>query len=161
MNPIESLSARAGNWRGVNTLEDPNTGKPEESPSKLSVVPVLGGRFVRLDYVWSYQGKPQEGSLLVGFDPKSGEISGHWIDTWHNGRNVLACKGKATPESDPASSFGMLGSYPAPPGPDWNWRIEIDTGEGSLRIRHINIIPEGTPYPAGDYPAVEGIYEPA
>ena len=44
----------------------------------LSVTPVLGGRFIRVDYTWGYQGKPQEGALLVGFDPKSGEVSGHW-----------------------------------------------------------------------------------
>ena len=72
MNPVEGLAALAGNWSGTNTLQDPNTGKPEESPSTVTVTPILGGRFVRLDYTWGYQGTPQEGSLLVGFD--SGEV---------------------------------------------------------------------------------------
>jgi hypothetical protein len=77
VNPVEALTAVAGQWNGSNTLQDPNTGKPEESPSTATLAPVLGGRFVRLDYTWGYQGKPQEGSLLVGFEPKSGEVSGH------------------------------------------------------------------------------------
>src|SRR3954464_6770133 len=89
MNPIDALTAAAGQWLGTNTLQDPNTGKPEESPSTVTVTPVLGGRFVRLDYTWGYQGNPQEGSLLVGFDPKTAEVSGHWIDTWHMGRKGM------------------------------------------------------------------------
>src|SRR4051812_34251791 len=113
MNPIDALTAAAGQWLGTNTLQDPNTGKPEETPSTATVTPVLGGRFIRVDYTWSYQGKPQEGSLLVGFDPESGEVSGHWIDTWHMGRKVLACVG-ATADG----AISVKGSYAAPPGPD-------------------------------------------
>ena len=148
MNPVDALAAVAGNWRGTNTLQDPNTGKPEESPSTVTVTPVLGGRFVRLDYTWGYQGKPQEGSLLVGFDPKSGEVSGHWIDTWHMGREVLACAGTAAD-----GTIAVRGSYAAPPGPDWGWRIEITPGADALRITHTNIDADGT-----EDLAVEGVY---
>ncbi|GAC1469221.1 MAG: hypothetical protein NVSMB9_12770 [Isosphaeraceae bacterium] len=63
-----------------------------ESPSVVTLTPVLVGRFVRLDYNKGYQGKPREGSLVVGFDSKSGEIYGHGNDTWHIVRSVLACK---------------------------------------------------------------------
>ena len=89
------------------------------------MTPVLGGRFVRLDYTWGYQGKPQEGSLLVGFDPQSGEVSGHWIDTWHMGRLVLSLRREAAA----SGTIAVRGSYAAPPGPDWGWRIEIAPGE--------------------------------
>ena len=148
MNPVESLAARAGSWSGSNTLQDPNTGKPEESPSTATLTPVLGGRFVRLDYTWGYQGKPQEGSLLIGFDPKSGEVSGHWIDTWHMGRAVLACKGTATD-----GTIAVRGSYAAPPRQDWGGRIEIAPGDDALRITHTNIDADGT-----EDLAVEGVY---
>jgi Protein of unknown function (DUF1579) len=151
VNPVESLAACAGSWRGANTLQDPNTGKPEESPSTVTVTPVLDGRFVRLDFTWAYQGKPQEGSLLVGFDPKSGEVSGHWIDSWHMGRAVLACKGTAA-----EGTIAVRGSYAAPPGPDWGWRIEITPGSEALRITHTNIDADGT-----EDLAVEGIYSRA
>jgi hypothetical protein len=147
VNPVEALTAVAGQWTGSNTLQDPNTGKPEESPSTVTVTPVLGGRFVRLDYTWGYQGKPQEGSLLVGFEPKSGEISGHWNDTWHMGLKGLACVGTAG-----GGTIAVRGSYAAPPGPDWGWRIEITPGE-SLRITHTNIDADGT-----EDLAVEGVY---
>jgi hypothetical protein len=60
MSALDGLAACAGSWRGSNTLEDPNTGRPEESSSTMAVMPVLGGRFVRLDNTWSYQGQPQD-----------------------------------------------------------------------------------------------------
>jgi hypothetical protein len=50
MDPVETLAALAGNWRGTSTLQDPHSGKPDGSPSELTVTPMLGGRFVRLDY---------------------------------------------------------------------------------------------------------------
>ena len=74
-------------------LQDPNTGKPDESPSTLTVTPVLGGRFVRLDYTWVYGEKPQEGSLLVGFDGPSQAVSRYWIDAWHMGSKAMKCGG--------------------------------------------------------------------
>ena len=58
MNVLDSLAACAGNWRGVNTLQDPETNRPDDSPGSATVTPVLGGRFVRVDYTWSYRGAP-------------------------------------------------------------------------------------------------------
>src|SRR5262245_11560197 len=152
MNALEGLTTCAGTWRGTNTLQDPNTGRPEESPSTLTITPVLGGRFVHLDYTWGYQGRPQEGSLLVGFDPKTGEVSGHWIDTWHMGRIALHCLGS----SPAAGKIAVRGSYAAPPGPDWGWRIEATTSDDGVRITHTNIDAEGT-----EDLAAEGTYSRA
>jgi hypothetical protein len=132
VNPVESLAALAGQWAGTSTLYDPHSGKPEASPSALTVTPVLGGRFVRLDYIWAYQGKPQEGSLLVGHDPATGTTSGHWIDTWHMGRAALALTG---------AGLTLRGTYPAPPGPDWGWRIDLTPFAGGLRLTMHNVYP--------------------
>jgi hypothetical protein len=66
MNPLDALSACAGSWRGTSTLQDPHAGIAVESPSTVSVSPAGGG--VWLDYAWSYQGKPQQGSILFGTD---------------------------------------------------------------------------------------------
>jgi hypothetical protein len=149
MNGLDGLAACVGNWCGSNTLQDPNSGRPEESPSTLAVTPVLGGRFVRLDYTWFYQGKPQEGSLLVGFEPRSGAVSGHWIDTWHMGRKAMACVG-----GPPAAGMiSITGSYAAPTGPDWCWRIVVTSDGDTLRVTHTNIAPDGK-----EEPAAQGVY---
>ncbi|MGC8640332.1 MAG: DUF1579 family protein [Isosphaeraceae bacterium] len=150
MSVLHGLLSCAGAWRGTNTLHDPNSGRPDESPSELTVTPVLGGKFIRLDYTWAHQGEPQEGSLLLGFDPKIGEVSGHWIDTWHMGRKIMACKGP-TPIG---GTISVEGSYSVPPGPDWGWRIEITPQDGqSIRVAHFNVDPDEK-----EEPAVEATY---
>src|SRR5262245_38127817 len=149
MNELDGLLVTAGRWHGSNTLQDPTTGHPEASPSTATITPVLGGRFVRLDYTWAYQGKPQEGSVVLGFEPKSGEISGHWIDSWHMGRKAMICLGT----SSPGTTISIRGIYAAPPGPDWGWRIEILPGADALRITHKNIDPDGK-----EELAAEGVY---
>ncbi len=153
MSVLHGLLSCAGAWRGRNTLHDPNSARPDESPSELTVTPVLGGKFVRLDYTWAQQGEPQEGSLLLGFDPKAGQVSGHWIDTWHMGRKVMACLGP-TPIG---GTISVKGSYAAPPGPDWGWRIEITPEDGkTIRIAHFNVDPDDK-----EEPAVEAVYSRA
>ena len=151
MSVLHGLVSRTGVWRGTNTLHDSNSGRPDESPSALVVVPMLGGKFVRLDYTWAHQGEPQEGSLLLGFDPKTGEVAGHWIDTWHMGRKVMVCRGP-TPIG---GTISIEGSYAAPLGPDWGWRIEITPEDGkAIRIAHFNLDPDGK-----EEPAVEAVYQ--
>ena len=137
----EKLAASAGSWSGTNRLHDPHSGAPEDSPSTMVLTPILKNKFLRLDYTWAYQGDPQEGSLWVGGDPKTGEVIAHWIDTWHMSDGVLVCRGGPAHED---GSISVRGSYAAPPGPDWGWRIDIQPGDGrTLRVVMFNITPEG------------------
>lgn len=143
MGAFENLAEAAGAWRGTNVLQDPHAGKPDASASDATVTPILGGRFVRLDYTWSYGGAPQEGSILLGHDPKAGASSGYWIDTFHNGRKAMLCTGAAA--NGDGDSWSVRGSYAAPPGPDWGWRILLtppSDGDPVLTITMFNIWPE-------------------
>jgi hypothetical protein len=137
---LASLIACAGTWRGTNTLQDPSTNTPQDSASTAVITPVLGGRFVRMDYTWRYHGAPQEGSLLIGFDPREGALTAHWIDTWHMGNKVMVCRG-AKPDGAVMSFRGL---YAAPPGPDWGWRVNITThDDGTMHVVMLNIWPDG------------------
>ena len=141
MSVLDGLTACAGNWRGTNTLQDPHSGGADESPATATVTPLLGGRFVRIDYTWVYQGTPQEGSLLIGYLKKAGQVTAHWIDSWHMGAKAMALLGLA-PDG---ATLSVRGSYEAPPGPDWGWRIDLTPGDDgrSLRMVMHNIWPEG------------------
>jgi hypothetical protein len=122
MPGLDTLLACAGHWAGISHLQESPGAAGEDSRSTLDVGAALGERFVHLDQRWSYHGKPQQGTLLVGFDPESGAASVHWIDTWHMGHKVMACSGRLTDHG----GVDVRGSYAAPPGPDWGWRITID-----------------------------------
>jgi Protein of unknown function (DUF1579) len=139
MSALNGLLACAGNWRGTNRLQDLHTGTPEETPSTAVVTPVLGGRFVRIDYTWLYHGEPQEGSLLIGHEKKINVVTAHWIDTWHMSDKVMVCGGAAID-----AEILVLGNYAAPPGHDWGWRISIAPEEGErFSITMFNVEPNG------------------
>ncbi len=148
MEALDTLLAGSGCWRGVSRLFDPTTGATEQSHSTAAVSPVPGGKFIRIDYTWIYQGRPQEGSLQIGLE--DGGAIAHWIDTWHMGDKVMECRG----EVGAKGGIDLRGSYSANPGPDWGWRIVIDPGNGkALGIYMYNITPEGL-----ESPAVEARY---
>jgi hypothetical protein len=140
MNALDVLTACRGTWQGTSTLHDPNTKAPEDSSSRVTITPVLLGRFVRLDYSWRYQGTPQEGSLLIGFESDTETVTACWSDTWHMGDKVMVCQGP----KPSGRTLCVRGSYSAPPGPDWGWRIEITPEPaGALRVVMFNIWPDG------------------
>lgn len=140
MGTMKRLAAMAGCWQGSNRLYDPFSGKPEDSASSVVLTPLLGGRFIRLDYDWSYRGARQEGSLLIGCQPDHGRMSVHWIDSWHMSHDVLACTGAVEESGD----VDVRGSYAAPPGPDWGWRIVIRPAEpAALHVVMHNVTPGG------------------
>jgi hypothetical protein len=145
MNTIEKLLDFSGSWHGVNRLNDPNTNQWVESESTAVVTPVLSGRFIRIDYTWFYGGKPQEGSLLLGYDSNSHQNTAHWIDSWHMGELMMALQGSKESTGD----INVRGAYSAPPNPDWGWRINIKIDNNAhLGILMFNISPDGQEYPA-------------
>lgn len=153
MSSFDELLRCAGRWRGPSRLQDPGVIESQESESTLTVHPVLGGSFVRIDYTWAYRGKPQEGSLLVGHLPESSAHTAHWIDSWHMGRAVMACSGPA----GEGAVLTLRGSYPAPPGPDWGWRIDlVPAPPDALRLVMYNVTPQGD-----EILAVDARYSPA
>jgi hypothetical protein len=153
MNPLDALSACAGSWRGASILQDPHTRMAAESPSTAAVSPVPGG--ARLDYTRSYQGKPQQGSILFGTDGAAGALTAKWIDTWHTGNQPMAC---SSPKPD-GTTLSVRGTYAAPPGPDWGWRIDVTPGGDKLRIVMYNVWPQEQG--GKEELAVEAVYERA
>jgi hypothetical protein len=150
MDPRDRLTPLSGSWQGLSTLHNPETNMPEESPSTLQWTPILSGRFFRVEYTWQYQGTPQEGLFIIGYDPDPHEVTLHWVDTWHMGDSVMACRGKA----DESGGINVLGSFSVPGSPDWGWRIALQPGpQDSLRLVMHNITPDGQ-----EYPAVEAVY---
>lgn len=141
MGSLKPLAACAGQWQGTNRLHDPSTNAPEDSPSTVTVTPMLGGLFVRVEYSWEYEGAPQEGALLIGCEKNTGAVTAYWVDTWQMGTVAMVCRGDARPDG----ALCLVGSYAAPPGPDWGWRTVIQPGEDGthLRMTMYNVSPDG------------------
>jgi len=141
-NGLEAMLTNAGEWVGTNDLVLQEGAAPLQSAATARVAGVLLGRFVRVDYTWNYEGQPQEGMMLIGYQPKAGVVTMDWADTMHNGRRVMHCTGGAAADG----TLEVKGTYPAPPGPDWGWRTVIAPAAGAsekLVITMYNIWPEG------------------
>ena len=140
MNDFNDLLACAGAWQGRNRVQPSLIEPADDSDTRLLVTPVLRDTFVRLDQAWSWKGQPQSGSMLIGYDLKSGAACASWIDTWHNGRRIMPLSGAF----DAAEGKLVLnGHFPVAGGPDWGWRIEIRATADRLRINMACLHPAG------------------
>lgn len=146
MASLDALAALSGSWRATYELRgDPSF--EADSASTAAITPILDGRFVRIDYTWSEKGQPQEGSLTVGCDRKTGEATIAWVDTWHNGDRFMISEGRLAEDG----AIDVRGAYPPGPWePGWTWRTRIEpSGDGSAwAMVMLNVMPDGTELPA-------------
>jgi hypothetical protein len=136
------LTQLAGRWAGSSRLffEEQQL----DSPSTAEVRALGQGKFVALAYTWEHEGQPQDGLIVFATEGRAAT----WLDSWHMGDSVMQCE--VTREGDAVS---LRGSYPAPPGPDWGWRIKIAHNDSELEIRMFNLSPDGQ-----EWPAVAAVY---
>ena len=147
MTGLEALAALAGDWAATYQLR----GDPSfecDTPSTATVTPILGARFVRIDYTWDAEDVlqeqgPQQGSLLVGFEaePAPGIATIAWIDSWHNGAKMQVWPGVRLDNG----GVDVRGVYFAPGDPEWGWRTILEPVDGgrAWTMTMFNISPDG------------------
>ncbi|MBL8525515.1 MAG: DUF1579 family protein [Betaproteobacteria bacterium] len=138
------FSALSGEWKGTKRLYlNGEDGPQKSSASRLTVAKAARGSFMMFAYTWSFDGDPHEGLAMLGYDEKQAVATAAWGDSWHMGSQIMHCRGRI----DASGVFNVVGSYQAPPGPDWGWRIAIaPTGDDALRMVMHNIDPDGKEY---------------
>lgn len=138
MSGLEEWFTLAGAWAGNNRLWLPPAEEAYESPTTATIRPIVGGKFVQLVYTWAFEGDAQEGVLLIGFEPENGAVTVVWADSWHMGNKFMLCQGRIEDER-----IVVRGSWSVESGPDWGWRIELDTEAATLRMRMYVVEPAG------------------
>jgi hypothetical protein len=135
------LAKIAGEWRGKNLLRLSWVLPPEHySESHLVASGLADGKFATLSYSWMHDRMPQEGFFLLAMDEKGGVATGAWVDSWHQSARVMQCKGTLSAEG----VLELRGSYEAPPGPDWGWRIVVSSPSAdALHLSMYNCSPDG------------------
>lgn len=136
----ERIGGFVGDWEGESLLFLGPDSPGKESRSKATVAFVGGTGFLEVRYDWSEAGKLENGLILFKLSQESSDVDIVWVDSWHMGSKFMLCKGDVLSED----SLTGLGSYQAPPGPDWGWRISLSVvSETILLLRMFNITPEG------------------
>lgn len=129
----------SGEWKGTKRLYLGGEAGPEKnSGSRLTIAMAARGTLLLLDYTWKFDGDPQEGVLLLGYDAAQNAATAAWGDSWHMSQNIMHCVGTIEDRV-----FNVRGTYAAPPGPDWGWRIVLTIlTEQSISIVMHNISPD-------------------
>lgn len=136
MSITTAIANAEGRWVGEAKLYLP--GDPvRTTPSRAEIRNIANGKFVTITYDWSFEGEPQSGLLLVGLESENGPAAGSFVDSWHMGDKLMACRGQATP-----TGLSVLGHYSVEGYPDWGWRTEVLL-EPNLRVKMYNVSPEG------------------
>lgn len=150
MSISEQLVALVGKWQGTNKLWlDPAT-SAKESNSVLLVSLAARKKFAMFQYTWADEGEEQEGLLIIGSAGQSFQAQVIWADSWHMQDKYMVCNGSM--ESN--GGFLVSGTYEAPPGPDWGWRIMVTPLDmDTLQLNMYNVTPDGQ-----EFLAVETIY---
>lgn len=134
------VSDLEGEWTGINRLWLTPNDPARESETNARVGLAAGGAFVAFRYTWADRGEPQDGVFLLRISTEPGDLAMVWIDSWHTGGKFMEFEHEGAREG----RLSVRGSYSAPPGPDWGWRIVLcsESQEG-LRILMYNIAPDG------------------
>lgn len=135
----------AGEWKGTTRLYLSWPPEREDvSESRLEARVELGGLALSVRYTWAFEGRPQEGLMVVTLDRKTGQATGAWADTFHQQPALMALAGALQEDG-----VSMRGEYAAPEGPPWGWRIALRwQGGEELLLEMDNITPEGEAAPA-------------
>ncbi len=149
MSTPSSLEHLVGEWQGANRVWLEPGAKPLECETTATVRFRAQGKFFELAYDWA-EGGPQDGLLVLGHEDEEPNVTAFWIDSWHMDSTFMTCKGEALPDG----SVTVVGSYAAPPEPDWGWRITVvPVDEASFKLVMHNITPDGE-----EALAVEAVY---
>ena len=140
MSSLDQLITFSGNWQGKNLLWLSPNNPAQESAATLSLAPTINAKFIEVKYTWAYDGKLQEGVLIIGYETERQLATAFWADSWHMGEKVMHCQGVVKGKG----SIDVRGLYQAPIGPDWGWRIVIEPeNEATLDLIMYNITPDG------------------
>ncbi|MCB8984126.1 MAG: DUF1579 family protein [Ardenticatenaceae bacterium] len=140
MNGVTDFSNLVGEWNGTNRVWLSPTDPVRESPITAQVSMAAQGLFMTLRYAWADAGIPQDGLFVLGYQRDLEAATAVWIDSWHMQDKFMTCLGTFGTQGN----MILLGSYAAPPGPDWGWQIDIaQQTDDALQITMHNISPEG------------------
>jgi hypothetical protein len=133
-----TLDNLPGHWKGTSRLFF--EGDQYDSLSTADIHSIIQSQFINISYTWEIENESQDGQITFLASIAKTPTIATWLDSWHMRNKIMVCEGTM----NPAGTVSLLGSYAAPPSPDWGWRIEIELqNEVLLVIRMLNISPEG------------------
>lgn len=133
------LATLVGDWEGTTRTWFEPGNLADESPTKGTIRPMLGGRFVLHEYQGSLGGDSFEGLAIYGYNLQKQAFEAAWIDSFHMGTAIMFSEGASG-----GQDISVLGAYPESGGGSlWGWRTTIDIIDSDhIVITAYNISPQ-------------------
>lgn len=140
MSALNEIMDLKGKWRGTKHLWLSPGAPVRKSESTAEIHTTAQEQFTEIRYTWADEGRPQEGRLILGQESEQKVVKAVWFDTWHMREQFMICEGRV----DDHGVVSIQGTYAAPPGPNWGWKITIEPKvQNAFGFRMYNITPEG------------------
>jgi hypothetical protein len=91
------IETAKGQWQGKSRLNLPWLAAEKqitESDSFLRIETDSQDKFATLTYDWHYEGKREEGMIILAKSADSEGVQFGWVDSWHQSEAVLHLKGE-------------------------------------------------------------------
>jgi hypothetical protein len=140
MTPKVLFEKLPGHWEGIcRTWFEPDE-LADESNVTGTIVPVLGGRFLRHTYQGTIQAKARHGEELIAFNAIKEIYETSWVDDFHMNYAIMFSQGDASDRG-----FVVHGAFDVGKDqPRWGWKTVFDSVDDEhLTIAAYNISPEG------------------
>lgn len=139
--PHQRLARMAGRWEGVCRLWFERDMLVAEVPQQGRLLPILRGRFLQHDYVWSFDERPQKGIALIGHHVDERRWECAWADSFHTGSAMMF---SVSPDASQAIDLiDVLGRHPGGRS-RWGWRTLFEQpADDRLLITMRNVSPDG------------------
>ncbi|MCB0826823.1 MAG: DUF1579 family protein [Armatimonadetes bacterium] len=147
----ESIIKAVGSWHGKSKLHQSwleGDQKIQECDSEFHIDLSEKNDYALITYRWAYDGKPEEGALMLMGASKGDKHTGSWADTWHMNSAIMKLSGYQE-----EGVVKLTGSYAVGDSPDWGWRIELYPTADKLTMKMFNITHTGE-----EVWAVEAVY---
>ena len=132
-----------GLWKGKSQLNLPWLAPDKrvtESISQLHIDCDSHNSFATVTYTWEYQGKRQEGTMIISMAEKTKVVEIGWVDSWHESSAVLHLIGNEAENG----SIKTKGSYSTGKEP-WGWTIGFDFSVDQFTLTMENVPPGAAP----------------
>lgn len=143
MATTELLRWAVGEWAGISTLFLPWLENEEDrvhSGESRALIELQGDEdTATIKYTWAYKGGTEVGTLIIAADEQRDLIAMGMMDTFHLNGDVMRLTGPFTDER-----IDVMGTYFVGDGePEWGWKIQLSRSSETLRVRAMNVSPEG------------------
>lgn len=134
----EQLERLVGRWAGTARTWFRPDELADTSEWRGEIRQVAGGHLL-MEYEGAMQGKPLRGTMLLAVNPKTGECTAAWVDSFHSATEMMVSRGKLA-----EGVIQVLGSYKVEGHPEWGWRTELrPRAADEMTITMWNILPDG------------------